>query len=232
MLGKWTDKETYENFQAAEKAIKDSQKLAFPIEFIFKWYNFILHKNVFSPIYFKWSTIYIEHLPLKENETFLDMWCWCGVIWITALSKYRLSRVLCADINPYAVENTKENILRFNIFDKVKAIQSDVFSNIDSNEKFDLIFRNAPYFDWEFDETNILYRSMYDKNYEHIKRFIIEWEKYLKENWRIMIWFSSDKFPLDHARRLINQIWYDLKIYHQEVDSLGFKQEILEVVKK
>ena len=220
------------DFQAAENALKDSQKREFPKEFTFKWRNFILHKNVFSPIDFRWSTIYVEHFPLNENETLLDMWCWCGVIWITALLKYGLSRVVCADINPYAVENTKENISKLNVSGKVKAIQSDVFSNIDSNEKFDLIFRNAPYFDWEFDEKNILFRSMYDKNYEHIKRFILEWEKYLNENWRIMIWFSSDKFPLEHARKLINEIWYDLKIHHQEIDSFGFKQEILEIVKK
>ena len=246
MLENWSDKEihvvksgnntsndTYKvlNFQAAEKAMEASQEWKFPKVFTFKWREFILHEKVFSPIQFKWSSVYVEHLPLKENETLLDMWCGCGVIWITAFLKYGLSRVLCADINPYAVENTKENMLRFNIFDKVKATQSDVFSNIDSNEKFDLIFRNAPYFDWKFDESNILYRSMYDKNYEHIKRFILEWEKHLNKNWKIMLWFSSDKFPLEHARKLINGIWYDLKIYYQDVDSLGFKQEILEVVK-
>ena len=187
---------------------------------------------MFSPIDFRWSTIYVEHFPLNENETLLDMWCWCGVIWITALLKYSLSRVVCADINPYAVENTKENISRFNLSDKVKAVQSDVFSNIDSNEKFDLLFRNAPYFDWEPEKGNILQLSMYDKNYEHIKKFILDWEKHLNEWGKIMIWFSSDKFPLEHARKLINEIWYDIEIFYQETDSLGFKQEILNIVKQ
>lgn len=220
------------NSKAAENSLDKSQQWEFPLNFTFKWYDFILHENVFSPIFFKWSSIYIEHLPLKENQNFLDMWCGCGVIWITAFLKYHLNRVVCADINPYAVENTRENISKHNLWDKVEVVQSDVFSNIDSNEKFDLIFRNAPYFDGDFDKDNILYWAMYDKNYEHIKRFIIEWQNYLKEWGKIMIWFSSDKFPLEYARKLINEIWYDLEIFYQEEDSLGFKQEILNVVRK
>lgn len=219
-------------FRDVEKAIDNSQLWQFPKEFKFKWYNFILHENVFSPIHFKWSSVYVDHLPLEENEDFLDMWCGCWVIGITAFLKYSLNKVVCADINPYAIKNTNENILRNKVWDNVKAIQSDVFSSIAGDEKFDLIFRNAPYFDWEFDEDNILYRAMYDKNYEHIKKFILDWQWYLKDGGRIMIWFSSDKFSLEQARKLINEIWYGLEIFYQEVDTLGFKQEILEVVKK
>ena len=220
------------NFKDAEDAINASQLWEFPKEFEFKWYNFILHKDVFSPLYFKWSSVYVDNLPITENETFLDMWCGSGIIWITAFLKYHLNKVVCADISPYAVENTRENILMHNVWDKVKVVQSDVFSNIDKDEKFDLIFWNAPYFDWEPEEGNTLHLSMYDKNYEHIKRFILEWQSYLKEWGKTMIWFSSDKFPLEYARRLVNEIWYDLEIFYQEVDALGFKQEILNVVKK
>lgn len=53
--------------KAAENAINASQQWEFPLDFTFKWYDYILHENVFSPIFFKWSSIYIEHLPLKEN---------------------------------------------------------------------------------------------------------------------------------------------------------------------
>ena len=253
MLGNWSEKEqllipniTNEqwdgnssneiwialNFQSAERSVDNSQKWEFPKEFEFEWYKFVLFEKVFSPIVFKWSSIYVNHLPLQEHQKLLDMWCGSGIIWISALLKYNLDKVVCADINQFAVDNTIENIKRHNISDKVKAVQSDVFSNIDDDEKFDLIFRNAPYFDWDFDKNNILYRSMYDKNYEHIKRFILEWEKYLNEWGRIMLWFSSDRFPLEHARKLVNETWYDLKIFHQEADSKWIKQEILEVVKQ
>ena len=224
------------DFKGTENALDRSQNWEFPKEFLFDWRSFILDRSVFSPIDFKWSSIYIEHLPLNENDDFLDMGCGCGVIWITALWKYNLNSVVCADINICAVRNTIKNVSLHKVSKQVDVVQSDVFSVSDSDmpidKKFDLIFWNAPYFDWDFDENNILYRSMYDKNYDHIKRFILDWQNYLKEWGRIMLWFSSDKFPLEYARKLINQIWYDLKIFYQEVDSLWYSQEILEVVKK
>ena len=218
-------------YEVAKQAVDFSQEWEFPKEFQFEWYDFILFKNVFSPIVFKWSSIYVNHLPIKEHQKLLDMWCGSWIIGITAFLKYNLDKVVCADINQYAVDNTIENIKIYNISDKVKAVQSDVFSNIDDNEKFDLIFRNAPYFDSDFDKNNILYWSMYDENYEHIKKFILEWQNHLEKWWRIMIGFSTDRFPLEHARKLVNEIWYDLKIFHQEADSKWIKQEILEVVK-
>ena len=200
------------NFQSAERSVDDSQKWEFPKEFEFEWYKFVLFEKVFSPIVFKWSSIYVNHLPLQEHQKLLDMWCGSGIIWISALLKYNLDKVVCADINQFAVDNTIGNIKMHNI-------------------NYDLIFWNAPYFDWDFDKSNILFRSMYDKNYEHIKRFILEWEKHLNEWGRIMLWFSSDRFPLEHAHKLVNEIWYDLKIFHQEADIKWIKQEILEVVK-
>ena len=218
-------------YEVAKQAVDFSQEWEFPKEFQFEWYDFILFKNVFSPIVFKGSSIYVNHLPIKEHQKLLDMWCGSWIIGITAFLKYNLDKVVCADINQYAVDNTIENIKIHNISDKVKAVQSDVFSNIDDNEKFDLIFRNAPYFDSDFDKDNILYWSMYDENYEHIKKFILEWQNHLEKWWRIMIGFSTDRFPLEHARKLVNEIWYDLKIFYQEADSKWIKQEILEVVK-
>ena len=49
--------------------------------------------------------------------------------------------------------------------------------NIDSIEKLDMVsldIKLPEHFDGDFDEENILYWAMYDKNYEHIKKFIQE----------------------------------------------------------
>ena len=54
----------------------------------------------------------------------------------------------------------------------------------------------------------------------------------LKKDGKLMIWFSSDKFPIEMARKYINEIWYDFEIYHQEKDILWYNQEILEIIKK
>ncbi len=39
------------NFMEAENAVDAPQLWEFPKEFNFKWYDFILYKDVFSPIY-------------------------------------------------------------------------------------------------------------------------------------------------------------------------------------
>ncbi len=220
------------NTQEALNAIYLSQQWEFPQYFEFNNIKFILYKDVFSPLFFKWFSTYIDYLPLKKWDDFLDMWCGCWIIWITSYLKYNLNKVICADINEIAVENTKENIDYNKLWDKISVVHSDVFSNIDKSNKFDLIFWNAPYFDWSFDEEKVLLKAMYDTNYEHIKKFIIEWQYYLKKGGKLMIWFSSDKFPIEIARWYLNDIWYDLYIYHQEKDVLWYKQEILEIIKK
>ena len=218
-------------FEIVEQALENSQIGSFPRFFTFQGVRFILYKHVFSPAFFKGSSVYIEHLPIKENQTMLDMGCGCGVIGITALKKYNLKYVVCADINGYAVRNTKRNIQLHNLGDCITAVQSDVFSNIDNRKKFDFIFWNAPYFDGEKESGSVLYKSMYDKDYTNIKKFILDGQSYLNPNGKIMLGFSSTNFSLEDARNLVNEIGYDLKIYFQGTDSKGNKQEILDITK-
>ena len=52
MLQNWLDKEMVDIFQAAEESIAASQDWEFPKVFTFKWRDFILERNVFSPIHF------------------------------------------------------------------------------------------------------------------------------------------------------------------------------------
>ena len=219
------------NFEIIEEALENSQQAPFPQIFTFKENKFVLYKHVFSPIFFKGSSVYVEHLPLKENQSMLDMGCGCGIIGITALKKYKLKHVLCADINGYAIRNTKRNIKLHNLENYITVVLSDVFSNINKSEKFDLVFWNAPYFDGEKESGSVLYKSMYDKNYKSIKKFIIEGQSYLNPGGKIMLGFSSTNFSLERARALIKKIGYDFEIYFQATDSKGNKQEILNIIK-
>ena len=221
-----------QNFVQAEETIVASQQGTFPQQIIFEGMPFILYKNVFSPSFFKGSSVYVNHLPLKKNQSMLDMGCGCGVIGITAFEKYKLNSVVCSDINGYAIKNTRRNIQLHNVVKNVTAVQSDLFTDIDKEKKFDLIFWNAPYFDGEKINAPILYKSMYDKDYKNIKKFIIDGQKYLNKNGKIMLGFSSTKFPLEWAQRLIREIGYDLKIFFQETDKMGYKQEILSIIKR
>jgi methylase of polypeptide subunit release factors len=137
--------------------------------------EFILHKDVFSPEVFYGSSVYTPHLPLKAGDSFLDMGCGSGIIGITACMNDDLSRVLCVDISQPAVKNTRENINLHKLSDKISVLQSDVFSKVATDEKFDVIFRNSPYFDAPAKEhPTLVDQMMYDPNYSAHKRFVLE----------------------------------------------------------
>ena len=224
-------KNSKNSFAVNEGALEKSQQGRFPKHFQFANVDFILYKNVFSPLFFKGSTVYIPHLPLNPGDDFLDMGCGCGIIGISAYIRYKLNKVVCSDINGHAVQNARRNVQLNNLENGISVVKSDVFKNI-PHQKFDLIFWNAPYFDGTATSNSILYASMYDANYAHIKRFIIDGQRYLKPNGKIMLGFSSDKFPLEHARKLITEIGFDIDIWYQGKDEFGINQEILNIVKR
>ena len=121
----------------AEKQYEESQQGEFPRNFEFLGRNFVLHKGVFSPEVFKSSSICVQNLPIKQGDSVLDMGSGTGVVGITLALDNKLSQVVCADINPKAVKNTRENVELHKLQDKVRVLRSSGFSNINIDESFD-----------------------------------------------------------------------------------------------
>jgi release factor glutamine methyltransferase len=204
-----------ENFAFAEQQLEKSQQGEFPRKITFMGRDFILHKDVFSPEMFYGSSVYVPHLPLQSGNSFCEMGCGSGIIAITCCINNNLSRVLCADISQPAVENTLENIKLHHLSDKISVVQSDVFSNIKEDEKFDAIFWNSPYFDAPKKENPTLSdKMMYDPGYVAHKRFILDGYKRLKPNGKLLIGFSTTRFPLEHARKKFQEIGFDANIFY------------------
>ena len=53
--------------------------------------------------------------------------------------------ITSVDISPKALEVAKENVKRLELEKKIKLIESDLFSALDKNTKFDVIVSNPPY---------------------------------------------------------------------------------------
>ncbi|MEM2098521.1 MAG: class I SAM-dependent methyltransferase [Candidatus Bathyarchaeia archaeon] len=107
----------------------------------FKDLVFLVDENVYEPA--EDSFLFAEHLDVQEHDRVLDMGTGCGILGIIAAKK--AYEVVAIDINLSAIRCTIQNAKLNNVHNKMIFIQGDLFTALRDNEKFDLIFFNAPY---------------------------------------------------------------------------------------
>lgn len=185
------DKEKLNETNISLRRLKESsnEKKKYTISLLGK--SFIIHPNVFSPKYFSDTEFFAENLSIKNGEWFLEMGCGSGIISIFASLK-GASKVISIDINPYAVKNTKKNIILHKLERKISVYEGDLYSPLNKKEKFDTIFWNIPFmFTKKTDEITHLEKAILNPNYESIKRFLKESKSHLLPNGKIIIGFSK-----------------------------------------
>jgi release factor glutamine methyltransferase len=75
----------------------------------------------------------------------LDIGTGSGVVAISAKLENENLDVTAFDISARALETARQNAARFDVEDKVRFIESDLFEALDKSEKFDIIASNPPY---------------------------------------------------------------------------------------
>jgi release factor glutamine methyltransferase len=93
----------------------------------------ILLPKVFDPKFIDSGILASCIKGLDGNfENVLDLGTGCGIQTIFIGNK--ANKIVASDINPYALENARLNILAYNLINKTQIIKSNLFSNI--KEKF------------------------------------------------------------------------------------------------
>ncbi len=113
-----------------------------PYEMEFRGLKLLLHPQVFNPAYTKVSGFLLDNIEIRTNETCLEMFSGCGAG--AFIASYKASTVLGIDISPLAVEYARINAQRLGLNDKVSFRQGSMWSALDPDEKFDVIFGNPP----------------------------------------------------------------------------------------
>jgi len=94
--------------------------------------------------------------------------------------------IICADINPTAIENTQINLGRYPFNSQV--FLSDVFSAL-PEKQYDAIIFNLPYHDGV--PENDLEKGVIDAGYAAMRQFIANARSWLKDGGKLFVGFSQ-----------------------------------------
>lgn len=117
--------------------------------------NFYVNENVLIPR--PDTEVLVEEVlkkaKNKRNPVILDLCTGSGAIAV-ALAKYiENAKIYATDISEKALEVAQKNAKNNEVSNKIEFIQSDLFTNIDTNLKFDIIVSNPPYIRTEVIKT-------------------------------------------------------------------------------
>lgn len=129
----------------------------------------------------------------SEPKRILDLCCGSGCIGIAAAVAFPNAQVDIIDLSSDALAVARSNIERHGLQDRVRAIESDLFTNAEG--PYDLILSNPPYVpQWEYDELPEEYHRepemslvAGDDGLELVIPMMLEAPHYLTENGRVFI---------------------------------------------
>ena len=133
----------------------------------------------------------------------LDLCTGSGCIGIASSNVFENANVTLVDISDDAIEIANKNIKKHHLRDTVKAVKSDLFTNL-SGQKFDVIVSNPPYVDKndmdtmpkEYDyEPRLALESGVD-GLDLTKKIILESDKYLTEQGILIVEVGNSQYAL------------------------------------
>lgn len=173
--------------------------------------TFMVNTNVFSPKYFHDTEFFAKHIAIKHGEKFLEIGPGTGVISVFAALR-GAKRVVAIDINPDAVQNTKENSRRHRVSKIVKVFQGDVYSPLRPNDKFDTIFWNVPFAYSDQTTNSNLEKAIIDPKYRSLKMFVKDSKKYLNPGGKLLIGFSTTLGHISLLKRFVKEGGFKLRL--------------------
>ena len=164
----------------------------------------------------------LKNKEIDKDIQILDMGSGSGIQAQTC-KKLGFNNVNCADINQESV-----NLLKNKGFD---SIQSNLFSNINKKQKFDLIIFNPPYLpeDKREPKDSQLQTTAGKKGCEIILEFLKQSKHHLNKNGAILLLFSSLSKPniiKNKAKEL------DFKIKKLNKKNIFFEQLFVDLLNK
>ncbi len=204
--------------KATRQILHQSQQEKFPYLVEALGRKFIIRKNVFSPKYFHDTEIFAEHLLVEPNEDLLEIGCGSGIISVIKALQ-GVGRIVAIDINHEAVKNTRDNALKHGVLNIIDVRQGHLFRPLKKNERFDVIFWNAPFGLIETTAFSTLEKAVFDHDYKAIGEFLQKGLGYLKPKGRLVIGFSSTLGKTKKLKQLCRNANLNLELIYKQTSE-------------
>lgn len=171
------------------------------------------------------SLLLVKHMKkyTSGKKDVLEMGTGSGIVAIEA-SKYA-KNVLAVDINPKAITLAKKNASGIK---NITIKKSDLFSNINSNNKFDLIAFNPPYLPYHKDDPDVALDGG-KHGYELLGKFLNQINPYLKKEGKILVVFSTFTRPEKVKEFILNNCFEYKQL---DIDHVAFEDLFLWEIRK
>lgn len=219
----------YEKLKIVREKAGVRARTKFPVQYIigladFMGSKYVVNENVLIPRG-ETEQLVIRVLDiLRSNNTkkVLDIGTGSGCI-PCAIAQGGDYNITSVDISPKALEVAKENVKRLELEKKIKLIESDLFSALDKNTKFDVIVSNPPYIpvgtelqkEVTFEPSTALFAN--DNGLEFYEKIIPQSREFLNDNGFIAFEIGYDQG--DAVYKLLEQA--GLKNIIIEKDIMG-----------
>jgi len=150
-----------------------------------------------------------QNLINDEASDILDLCTGSGCIGIACALEFENADVDLLDISEQALEVAQQNIEYYELQDRVRTIQSDVFSGLGSQaaKRYDLIVSNPPYVDAndyqtmpeEFSKEPVLGLVSGADGLDLVRRILAEAAKFLKEDGLLVVEVGNSWEALEQA---------------------------------
>jgi ribosomal protein L3 glutamine methyltransferase len=179
---------------------------------------FSVDKRVIIPRSPLAELIYNGFQPWCEAEPaqVLDLCCGSGCIGIACAYAFEQTHVVLSDLCPDALAVATENVIRHELGNRVRALQSDLFDGL-VGQRFDLIVSNPPYVDAtdlaempaEYQHEPELALASGADGLDFTRRLLREAEHYLTEEGVLVVEVGNSWVALEQAFPHVPFIWLE-----------------------
>lgn len=172
------------------------EELDAPVRFDLLGREWDLLPGVFSPTYTPVTELLSAWIPYPVGGSFLEVGSGAGVTAVTAALAGCRS-VTALDISQAAVENTRLNVDRHGVGDRVRVLHSDLFDALDETDRFDVIFWNSNFVEAPagFRQETELHHAFFDPQYRAHARYLAEGPGRLTSAGRLLLGFADVADP-------------------------------------